>query len=42
MTGLYWAASGGYVNIVQMMVDHGAAVDLARHVIIMIIVNNYY
>ena len=37
MTGLYWAACYGYVNIVQMMVDHSAAVDLSRHVVMMII-----
>ena len=30
-TALYWAASRGYVNIVQMMVNHGAAVDLGRN-----------
>ena len=29
-TALWWASSGGYVNIVQMMVNHGAAVDLGR------------
>ena len=39
MTGLYWAAIEGYVPIVQMMVKHGAAVDLSRHVVIMIILN---
>ena len=30
-TALFWAARDGYVNIVQMMVDHGATVDLGRH-----------
>ena len=30
-TALYWAAYWGYVNIVQMLVDHGAAVDLGRN-----------
>ena len=29
-TALYWAARGGYANIVQSLVDHGAAVDLGR------------
>ena len=29
-TALYWAASRGDVIIVQMLVDHGAAVDLSR------------
>ena len=29
-TALYWAAYEGNVNIVQMLVDHGAAVDLGR------------
>jgi hypothetical protein len=29
-TALYWAAYRGDVNIVQMLVDHGAAVDLGR------------
>ena len=29
-TALYWAALRGDVNIVQMLVDHGAAVDLGR------------
>ena len=29
-TALYWAARRGYANIVQMLVDHGAAVDLGR------------
>jgi ankyrin repeat protein len=29
-TALYWAASFGHANIVQMLVDHGAAVDLGR------------
>ena len=29
-TALYWAAYHCYVNIVQMMVNHGAAVDLGR------------
>ena len=29
-TALSWAASEGYANIVQMLVDHGAAVDLGR------------
>jgi hypothetical protein len=33
-TALWWAACDGYVDIVQMMVDHGAAVDLSRHVVI--------
>ena len=37
MAGLYWAASKGYINIVQMMVDHGAAVDLSRHVVIILL-----
>ena len=30
-TALWWAAFEGYVNIVQMMVNHGAAVDLGRN-----------
>ena len=30
-TALYWAANGGYANIVQMLVDYGAAVDLGRN-----------
>ena len=30
-TALWWAAYKGYVNIVQMMVNHGAAVDLGRN-----------
>ena len=30
-TALYWAALRGDVNIVQMLVDHGAAVDLGRY-----------
>ena len=30
-TALYWAAYYGYVNIVQVLVDHGAAVDLGRN-----------
>ena len=30
MTALWWAALKGHVNIVQMMVNHGAAVDLGR------------
>ena len=29
-TALYWAAWHGYANIVQMLVDHDAAVDLGR------------
>ena len=29
-TALSWAAYLGYTNIVQMLVDHGAAVDLGR------------
>ena len=29
-TALYWAALHGDVNIVQMLVYHGAAVDLGR------------
>ena len=29
-TALYLAASEGYANIVQILVDHGAAVDFAR------------
>ena len=29
-TALYWAALRGYSNIVQTLVDHGAAVDLGR------------
>jgi hypothetical protein len=30
-TALYWAVYGGYVDIVQMLIDHGAAVDLGRN-----------
>jgi ankyrin repeat protein len=30
-TALYWAARVGDVIIVQMLVDHGAAVDLGRN-----------
>ena len=30
-TALYWAALRGHVNIVQMLIDHGAAVDLGRN-----------
>ena len=29
-TALYWAALEGYDNIVQMLIDYGAAVDLGR------------
>ena len=29
-TALWWAARQGHVDIVQMMVNHGAAVDLGR------------
>ena len=29
-TALYWAAWDGFDNIVQMLIDHGAAVDLSR------------
>ena len=29
-TALYWAADRGDGNTVQMLVDHGAAVDLGR------------
>jgi ankyrin repeat protein len=29
-TALYWAARDGYVNIVQTLIDHSAAVDLGR------------
>ena len=29
-TALYWAAREGYDNIVQMLVDYSAAVDLGR------------
>ena len=40
-TGLSWAASDGNVYIVQMMVDHGTAVDLGRHndLVMMIVLN---
>ena len=31
-TALYWAADGGYANIVQMLVDYGAAVDIRTKV----------
>ena len=34
LTALYWAAWNGDVVIVQMLVDHGAAVDLSRDVVI--------
>ena len=34
-TALFWATLSGYINIVQMMIDHGAAVDLG-YVVIMI------
>ena len=30
-TALYWAAYQGHANIVQMLVDCGAAVDLGRN-----------
>ena len=30
-TALYWAAFEGYNNIVQMLIDHGAAVDLRTY-----------
>ena len=30
-TALYWAACLGYDNIVQTLIDHGAAVDLSRN-----------
>ena len=33
LTALYWAAREGDVNIVQMLVNHGAAVDLGRDVV---------
>ena len=29
-TALYLAASEGYVNIVKMLIDHGASADLGR------------
>ena len=29
-TALYWAALEGHDNIVQMLIDRGAAVDLGR------------
>ena len=29
-SALYWAAWHGDVNMVQMLIDHGAAVDLGR------------
>ena len=32
-TALWWAAHFDYVNIVQMMVNHGAAVDLSRDMV---------
>ena len=32
-TALYWAARCGDVNVVQMLVDHGAAVDLGRDLV---------
>ena len=32
-TALYWAAERGDANIVQILVDHGAAVDLGRNAV---------
>ena len=32
-TALYWAVCHGHVNIVQMLVSHGAAVDLGRDMV---------
>ena len=29
-TALYWAASRGCVDIVQVLIDYGAAVDLGK------------
>ena len=29
-TALYWAAWGGQVNIVKILIDYGAAVDLGK------------
>ena len=37
-TALYWAADRGYAHIVQILVDHGAAVDLGRNMV----TNMYY
>ena len=28
MTAVYWAIYWGYVNIVQILIDYGAAVDI--------------
>ena len=33
LTALYWAAWRGDANIVQIMVDYGATVDLGRDVV---------
>ena len=32
LTALYWAARKGYVNIVQMLINYGAAVDIRTKV----------
>ena len=37
-TALYWAAHEGYINIVQTLVNHSAAVDLGRDKVI----NHHY
>ena len=36
-TALYWVALGGHVNIVQMLIDHGAAVDLGRNNVVTVL-----
>ena len=33
-TALYWAANKGYANMVQILIDHGAAIDRRDEVII--------
>jgi ankyrin repeat protein len=35
-TALCWAAYRGDVNIVQMLIDHGAAMDLGKDVYVLI------
>ena len=40
-TALYWAAGKGHDNIVQMLVDHGTAVDLGRSNEVIVWNSNY-
>ena len=36
-TALWWAAREGYDNIVQMLIDRGAAVDLGRDNLVIVL-----